>query len=60
MRLNEFTDPSSYISTDADTENLLEQIETFLPARIEDDASQFPIRPAKRSPNDRTKPLYSR
>jgi hypothetical protein len=54
MRLNEFTDPSAYTLIDADTEDLLEQIDTFLPAGIADDDSPPQLRP-KRSQIDRAK-----
>jgi hypothetical protein len=56
MRLNEFTDPRDYLSTRADAARLLEQIETFWPTRIEDDASSFPIRPKNCPQNDHVKP----
>jgi hypothetical protein len=57
MRLNEFTDPRDYLPTEANTARLLEQIEAFWPARPEDDDGPSLIRPKKRSPNNRVKPV---
>jgi hypothetical protein len=60
MKLNEFADRNIYISTDADTENLVEQIESIWPARIEDDDAPSLNRPRKRPQNDRAKLLGAR
>jgi hypothetical protein len=53
MRLSEFTNPKNYISTDADTENLLEQINRMWPPAIKNDGAPLPQRLEKRPPNDR-------
>lgn len=58
MRLNEFTDPTDYIPTDA--ANLLEQIESLWPVGTRDDDAPLVIRPRQRSQNDRPKTLDER
>ncbi len=55
MRLDEFTDPSTYISTDADTKSLLRQIERLWSTNLDDDDVPFPIRPRQLRQNERTK-----
>jgi hypothetical protein len=60
MRLKEFTDPRHYLSTEANTARLLEQIEAFWPARIEDDDAPVQHRSKKRPPNDRVNPSDAR
>jgi hypothetical protein len=60
MRLDEFTDPSTYISTDADTKSLLRQIERLWSANLVDDDIPFPIRPRQRRQNERAKPSDER
>jgi hypothetical protein len=56
MRLNEFTGPRDYLSTEADAAKLLEHIDRMWPARIEDDEAPTQLRPKERRPNDRVKP----
>jgi hypothetical protein len=52
MRLNEFTNASTYTSTAAGTANLLEQIERMWRTTIRNDGVPFPPRPKKRHQND--------
>jgi hypothetical protein len=60
MRLNEFTDPRTYISTDTDAADFLRQIETTRPDSIGDDGAPLIFRPKQRPQNDRLKPLDAR
>lgn len=60
MHLNEFTDPTTYTSTDNDAADCLRQIEKLWPQSIEDDGAPSQLHPKRRPQNVRPKPLDER
>jgi hypothetical protein len=60
MRLNEFTNPRTYPSTDNDTADCLRQIAKLWPQSIGDDDAPLIFCSKQRPQNDRLKPLDER
>jgi len=60
MRLNEFTDPRTYTSTDGETADSLRQIKKLWPQSIGNDDAASQFCPKRRPQNDRLKPLDKR
>jgi hypothetical protein len=60
MRINEFTNPTDYASTDNDTADCLRQIDKLWPPSTGDDDATLILRPKRRTQNVPLKPLDER